>query len=83
MNNDIINEYLQFLWTQFQHDWSIFTNPWVLYTIVPAIIYFIFFFVKWWILLVPVTLPLSILARRDRDVTEITVGSKNSDSSSS
>ena len=83
MNNDIINEYLQFLWTQFQHDWSIFTNPWVLYTIIPAIIYFMFFFVKWWILLVPVTLPLSILARRDRDVSVTTVGSKNSDSPSS
>ena len=83
MNNDIINEYLQFLWTQFQHDWSIFTNPWVLYTIIPAIIYFMFFFVKWWILLVPVTLPLSILARRDRDVSITTVGSKNSDSPSS
>lgn len=63
-----LNEYLNFLWAQFQHDWSIFSNPWVLYTIVPALLYFCFFVIKWWILLVPITLPLSIVAREDATV---------------
>ncbi len=68
-NMDILNEYLNFLWLQFQHDWSIFSNPWVLYTVIPALIYLAFFVIKWWILLVPITLPLSIIAREDTKVT--------------
>ena len=83
MNNQVLNEYFEFLWMQFQHDWSVFSNPWVLYTVLPAVMYFIFFFVKWWILLVPITLPLSIIARRDRDVNVTTIKSKNKNSSSS
>ena len=59
---EILNEYLLFLWQQFQYDWSIFTNGWVLYTVLPAVFYFIFFCIKWWILLVPLTLPLSIIS---------------------
>ena len=58
---EILNEYLEFLWQQFQHDWSMFTNPWILYPVIPALLYLIFFMVKRWVLLVPITLPLSIL----------------------
>ena len=62
---EALNHYFNFLWSQFQHDWTIFTNPWVLYPIVPAALYFCFFIIKWWILLVPVTLPMSIISRDD------------------
>tara|TARA_Y100000310_G_scaffold343125_1_gene449330 strand:- start:3192 stop:3440 length:249 start_codon:yes stop_codon:yes gene_type:complete len=71
MNDDpsVIEQYLQFLWTQFQHDWSIFSEPWVLYTIIPAVLYFIFFTIKWWILLVPITLPLSMISRTPKGIS--------------
>lgn len=60
---EILNEYISFLWNQFQHDWSILSNPWVLYTVIPACLYLCFFVVKWWVLLVPITLPLSIMSK--------------------
>jgi len=55
-----INEYIAFLWSQLQYDWSVFTKPWVLYTVLPAILYLILFFVKWYILLAPITIPISV-----------------------
>lgn len=61
--NESIEAYLDFLWTQLQYDVSVFTNPWVLYPVLPAILYFLFFFAKWWVLLVPITLPISLLKR--------------------
>jgi hypothetical protein len=64
MNNEVVEAYLQFLWLQFQYDWSILSNPWVLYTIIPAVLYVVFFMAKWWILLVPITLPLTIISSR-------------------
>lgn len=64
---NVLNEYVEFLWTQFQYDWSVFTNPWLLYTVVPAVLYLVFFCVKWWVLLVPITLPLTVLKSRDRN----------------
>ena len=61
--NESIEAYLDFLWTQLQYDVSVFSNPWVLYPILPAFLYFLFFFCKWWVLLVPITLPISLLKR--------------------
>ena len=58
---ETIEAYLAFLWTQFQYDWSVFSNPWILYTILPAVLYFIFFLVKWYILLAPITIPITTL----------------------
>lgn len=57
--NETIAQYLEFLWTQFQYDWSVFTNPWVLYPIVPAVVYLLFFLLKWWVLLAPITVPIT------------------------
>ena len=59
---EVLNEYLVFLWNQFQYDWSILSTPWVLYTVLPAVSYLVFFTIKWWVLLVPVTLPVTILS---------------------
>ena len=63
--NETIAAYFDFLWQQFQHDWSIFTHPWVLYTVIPALLYSIFFWIKWLILLAPITVPLSLLRQSD------------------
>ena len=64
---EALTQYTDFLWAQFQYDWGVFTTPWVLYTVLPAIFYFLFFIVKWWVLLVPITLPCTILSRNSDD----------------
>ena len=61
MNNETVQAYLTFLWTQFQYDWSVFSNPWMLYTVVPDLFYLLFFVVKWFVLLAPVTVPILTL----------------------
>ena len=56
--NETVAAYLEFLWEQFQYDWSWMSNPWGLYTIVPEIAYLFFFTIKWMILLAPITIPI-------------------------
>jgi hypothetical protein len=68
--NETLSAYLDFLWKQFQYDWSVFTNPWVLFPVLPALLYFIFFWMKWYILLIPVTMPITLLSRRSNESTE-------------
>ena len=58
---EALNEYVAFLWTQFQYDWSVFSNPWILYTVIPAVMYLLFFILKWFVLLAPVTIPIFTL----------------------
>ena len=67
--NETIAAYLDFLWKQFQYDWSVFTHPWVLYTVIPALLYSVFFWIKWLILLAPITVPLSLFRKTDDDDT--------------
>ena len=55
-----IDEYLNFLWQQFQYDWSWMTNPWVLYTFFPVVAYLVFFCIKWTVLLAPITIPIMV-----------------------
>lgn len=55
-----VDEYLNFLWQQFQYDWSWMSNPWVLYPVIPIILYLIFFTIKWIVLLTPITLPIMV-----------------------
>ena len=62
-----VNEYIAFLWSQLQYDWSVFTKPWVLYTVIPAILYLVLFFVKWYILLAPITIPISVFRMSSED----------------
>ena len=59
--DETIAEYLAFLWQQFQYDWSWMSNPWVLYMVIPEILYFLFFVCKWTVLLAPITVPIMIL----------------------
>ena len=58
---EALDAYLNFLWSQFQYDWSVMSNPWVLYTIIPELLYIIFFIFKWYLLLIPITLPCTLL----------------------
>lgn len=43
------------------YDVEVFSSPWIYYTIFPAIIYVMFFFVKWTVLTAPVWLPLALI----------------------
>ena len=56
--NETVAAYLEFLWQQFQYDWSWMSNPWILYTIIPEIAYLGFFTIKWMVLLAPITIPI-------------------------
>jgi flagellar biosynthesis/type III secretory pathway M-ring protein FliF/YscJ len=68
--NESIEAYLAFLWAQFQYDWSVFSNPWILYTIIPAVFYLLFFLLKWWILLAPITVPITTLTHGLKQLRE-------------
>lgn len=57
---DIIAKYLAFLLEQLQGDIRVVSTPWVVYTVVPFMLYLVFFCIKWWMLLVPVTMPLTL-----------------------
>ena len=43
---EVLNQYMTFLWEQFQYDWGWMSNPWILYTIIPECLYIFFFFVQ-------------------------------------
>jgi hypothetical protein len=58
---EVLNEYLTFLWQQFQYDWGWMSNPWVFWLIIPELLYLFFFTIKWMVLLAPVTIPMMIL----------------------
>ena len=48
---------------QFEWDVANMSHPWMYWTVLPIMLYLIFFIVKWYLLLIPVTLPLSIISR--------------------
>ncbi len=55
-----LERYLNLLVDQLQRDIDVFSQPWLYYCLlVPATLYFAFFLVKWWVLLVPITLPMT------------------------
>jgi len=58
---ELFVSYLTILFQMFQYDIDILSRKWVIVTIVPAIFYLIFFFVKWAVLTTPIWLPLSLI----------------------
>ena len=62
-----VNEYIAFLWSQLQYDWSVSTMLCVLYTVIPAILFLVLFFVKWYILLALITIPISVSCMSSED----------------
>ena len=76
---ETLTQYVDFLWAQFQYDWGVFSTPWILYTVLPVMFYFVFFLAKWYILLIPITLPCTILTRKadDKDLAKELTELKN------
>jgi len=62
--HEVIAKYLAFLLEQLQGDIKVITTWWVCWFVLPLVVYLVFFILKWWMLLVPVTLPLSLWVTR-------------------
>lgn len=58
--SDVIAKYLAFLLDQLQQDIHVISTWWVCVFVLPLCVYVVFFMIKWWMLLVPVTLPLTL-----------------------
>ena len=69
--SNIIDKYLEFLYTCFMYDMIVFSQPWMYYwLLIPAFFYFFFFLMKWYVLTLPVWFPirsiLSVFAPRKK-----------------
>jgi len=58
--HEVIAKYLLFLLEQLQADIAVITTWWVYCFVLPLLVYAAFFLLKWWMLLVPVTLPMTL-----------------------
>ncbi len=64
MIENIVAQYLSALLEYWKYDVSVFTNTWM-YALffIPVCFYFVFFMFKWFILLLPIIIPLKIIFR--------------------
>lgn len=61
---ELFNAYLGFLWETFNYDLEVFSQGWIYYLLlIPAMGYFMFFILKWTILLIPLYMPLTMILR--------------------
>lgn len=61
---EFIEKYLGFLWETFMYDVSVFSQGWIYYCLlIPAFGYFVFFCIKWSILLFPFWMPLKYIGK--------------------
>ena len=60
--NEILNAYVNLLWSSFQSDLNVLSNWWMWAALlIPAIAYMLFMAVKYWILLMPIWISLKLL----------------------
>lgn len=58
----IFNEYVNYLWSTFQYDMNVFSQPWMYWwLLIPALAYLMFFMFKWVVLTAPIWLPLRLI----------------------
>jgi hypothetical protein len=57
-----LDKYLSILADEAQRDMEVFHNPWLAFTVLPITLYTAYAFLKWYVLLMPVTLPLTLWA---------------------
>ncbi len=62
----IFQKYLETLMEYFQYDLHVMSKPWVIFTIIPIVIYLVFFFIKWAVLTTPLWMPFAIIASAAR-----------------
>lgn len=56
-----MDKVLDILYGFYIYDLEVFSQPWIYWTIIPAIVYLAFFVVKWAVLTLPVWFPIKIL----------------------
>jgi hypothetical protein len=60
----VANEYFMYLWKAFQYDIGVFTNVWMYIPfLIPIFFYLVFFTLKWWLLTLPLTIPLNFILK--------------------
>jgi hypothetical protein len=58
----VFSEYLTFAWGAFQFDMHMFSQWWMyVFMLIPVCAYFIFFLIKWWVITLPIWLPLAMI----------------------
>jgi len=63
-SQQIINEYIEFLWNMFKYDMDVFSKGWLYYwLLIPAMFYFVFYILKWIVLTCPIWMPISIIVK--------------------
>jgi hypothetical protein len=65
---EIALQYANMLFVMFQYDISILSQKWLIFTVVPAVFYLVFFFIKWVVLTTPLWLPLTIIFSAGRSI---------------
>jgi hypothetical protein len=58
---EIVNRYLLILLEAFEFDVLVFSTGWVIYPVIPAIVYLIFFSFKWAVLTAPIWMPFAMV----------------------
>ena len=65
---ELLNSYFKILNDAFLFDYYVFSQPWIYFTIIPVIMYFYFFMIKWVILTVPIWLPLNLIVVKLKNI---------------
>lgn len=55
--NNIIEKYLEILLENIVKDQQMLNNPWIIFTVIPFVLYCLFAMIKWYFLLAPITIP--------------------------
>ena len=65
---EIAFQYVNMLYSMFQYDIGILSQKWMIFTVVPAVFYMVFFFIKWVVLTTPLWMPLTIILSAGRSI---------------
>ena len=57
---DALAKYVDLLLAELQADMAVFHTAWVVYTVLPLLAYVLYAMLKWYLLLMPVTMPMTL-----------------------
>lgn len=77
MITEQVASYLALLVAEMRKDVVVLDNPWVVWTFVPFMLYALYMVVKWYLLLAPLTIPLTLLLQKGRKLDVAWLKGKN------
>lgn len=77
MITEQVASYLALLVAEMRKDAVVLDNPWVVWTFVPFFLYAFYMVVKWYLLLAPLTIPLTLLLSKGRKLEGTWLKGKN------